>query len=332
MLEKIPTINMTRSDWLAERQKSIGGSDVGAILGMNRFRSPYSVWTEKTGRLVDDEDNEAMRQGRDLEQYVADRFTEKSGWRSKRYNYILRDPVAAPHLHANIDRKIMNVAGGAGLECKTASTLNVKSFAGGQFPESYYAQCVAYLAVTGWRRWFLAALVFGKEFHIYQITTIENDIVPEWCDSSVYVSLDEIKALTGYVSEWWDKYIAADVPPPVDGLESTTEAIKKVYADDNDETVVLVDRDSLLEDYFQLKIQQDAIEEQLELIKQQIQSDMGENSLAVSQNARVSWRTQEKRTFDWKAFQKANPKMNLNPYFKTTKSRVFRITKNKEEN
>lgn len=38
-------------------------------------------------------------------------------------------------------------------ECKTASALSMKLYAGGEFPESYYAQCVAYLAVTGWERW-----------------------------------------------------------------------------------------------------------------------------------------------------------------------------------
>lgn len=327
MLEKISTINMTHDDWLAERRKSIGGSDAGAVLGMNQFRSPYSVWAEKTGRLVDDNDSESMRQGRDLEQYVADRFTEKSGLRTQKYNYILRDPVRAPHIHANIDHR---VAGGAGLECKTASTLNLKNFAGGQFPESYYAQCVAYLAVTGWRRWYLAALVFGKEFFIYQLTTVENDECPEWCESSVFVSYDEIHALKHYVADWWDKYVSDDVPPPVDGLESTTEAIQSTYSNDNGETIELVGCDALIEDYFRLAEAEEAIVTQKNLIKQELQSQMKEASYATSLAARISWKAQERSTFDWRAFQKAHPKMDLTPYFSTSKSRVFRMKRNKE--
>ena len=66
MLTKISTANMSREDWLAERRHSLGGSDMGAVLGLNRWSSPYSVWAEKTGRLPPKEDNEAMRQGRDL--------------------------------------------------------------------------------------------------------------------------------------------------------------------------------------------------------------------------------------------------------------------------
>lgn len=328
MLEKISTINMSREDWLAERRKSIGGSDVGALLGMNQFRSPYAVWAEKTGRLVDDEDNEAMRQGRDLEQYVADRFSEKSGWRTQKYNYILRDAEIAPHLHANIDRKIVGKS--AGLECKTASTLNMKNFAGGQFPESYYAQCVAYLAVTGWRRWYLAALVFGKGFYVYQLTTIENDTTPEWCESSVYVSQGEINALTSYVNDFWEKYIATDVPPPVDGLESTADAIQKVYPDDNGETIELPGCEDMITNIFSLLELKKQVEKNIDLQRQLIQSEMGENSLAVTPSARISWRTQERSTFDWKSFKKDNPDVDLEPYFNVSKSRVFRIKKIEE--
>lgn len=330
MLEKISTLNMSREDWLAERRKSIGGSDVGAILGMNPFRSPYAVWAEKTSRLTDDEDNEAMRQGRELEGYVAWRFYEKSWHPTSKCNYIMRDPEKAPHLHANIDRRVANMKGGAGLECKTASTLNMKKFAGGQFPESYYAQCVAYLAVTGWRRWYLAALVFGKGFYVYQLTTIENDITPDWCESSVYVSPGEIKALTSYVNDFWEKYIATDVPPPVDGLESTKEAIQKTYPNDNGEVMELVGFDDLLQRYFYLADFVKAQEKIIEEIKQKFQSEMGENSLAVTPSARISWRTQERSTFDWKAFKKDNPDVDLEPYFNVSKSRVFRIKKLEE--
>ena len=66
-ITKIPTAGMNHNDWLAERRKSLGGSDMGAVLGLNRFRSPYSVWADKTGKLPDTADSEAMRIGRDLE-------------------------------------------------------------------------------------------------------------------------------------------------------------------------------------------------------------------------------------------------------------------------
>lgn len=40
--------SISQIDWLKERQKGIGGSDVAAILGMSPWRTPYQVWEEKT--------------------------------------------------------------------------------------------------------------------------------------------------------------------------------------------------------------------------------------------------------------------------------------------
>ena len=73
-IHKISTAGMSHDEWLEHRRRSVGGSDAAAIVGLNGWASPYSVWAEKTGRLPPKEDNEAMRQGRDLEGYVASRW------------------------------------------------------------------------------------------------------------------------------------------------------------------------------------------------------------------------------------------------------------------
>ncbi len=88
----INTKNMSREDWLKERRKAIGGSDAAAIIGLNAYATPYTVWADKTGRLPEKPDSEAMRQGRDLEQYVVDRFTELTGKRARKLNAIIKNP------------------------------------------------------------------------------------------------------------------------------------------------------------------------------------------------------------------------------------------------
>lgn len=327
-MTKIPTIGMSREDWLADRRKSLGGSDIGAVLGLNKYVTPYTVWAEKTGRLPPKEDNEAMRQGRDLEQYVAERFSERSGKAVQKYNYLLRND-AAPYLHANIDRRIVGEK--SGLECKTASALNLRAYSSGEFPESYYAQCVAYLAVTGWERWYLAALVLNKAFYIYQITTIQDDSVPEWCESSVYVSPEEIGALKRCAVDFWESYIIPDTPPPADGAAATGDAIQSIYANDSGGSVELFGRDDLLRDYFFLAAERQGIQKRMDEIKQTIQGDMGNASEAFSAAASITWRAQTRETFDRKAFQKAHPGIPLEPFYRQTNSRVFKITQTKEK-
>ncbi len=46
------TLEMSRQEWLEDRKKGIGGSDVGQFLGLNKWKSPYQLWLEKTGQVV----------------------------------------------------------------------------------------------------------------------------------------------------------------------------------------------------------------------------------------------------------------------------------------
>ena len=55
--------------WLSERRKHITGTDVAAILGLSRFKTPLRVWLEKKGEIEPDE-NEAMRWGKRLERVI----------------------------------------------------------------------------------------------------------------------------------------------------------------------------------------------------------------------------------------------------------------------
>ena len=46
----ISTAAMSRDEWLKERTKGIGGSDVSTILGLNPYKTPLQLWEEKTGK------------------------------------------------------------------------------------------------------------------------------------------------------------------------------------------------------------------------------------------------------------------------------------------
>ena len=46
----IKTAEMERDAWLLERTKGIGGSDVATVLGLNPYKTPLSLWEEKTGK------------------------------------------------------------------------------------------------------------------------------------------------------------------------------------------------------------------------------------------------------------------------------------------
>ncbi len=154
MYEKIPTAGMAHEEWLKLRKTGIGGSDAGAICGLNPYSSPMKVFWDKTTDEVEEKDNEAIRIGNDLEQYVAGRFMEATGFKVRRSNYMYRSKKH-PYMIEDVDRMV--VGGDAGLECKTASAYNADKWADGRIPLHYAMQCYHYMAVTGKRTWYIAA-------------------------------------------------------------------------------------------------------------------------------------------------------------------------------
>ena len=300
----IPTADMPREAWLAERRKGIGGSDAAAIVGLSQWATPYTVYMDKLGFLPDKEDTEAMRQGRDLEEYVAQRFTEHTGKRVQKVNYMACSKKY-PFARADIDRRV--VGENAGLECKVTATLDVGQFRGVEFPEKYYAQCVHYLAVSGADRWYLAVLVLGKGFFVFVLERNEA----------------EITALMAAEADFWQK-VENQTPPDVSGAEADTEAVGTVWADSGEEEMELFGMESLfqrLEIAEQtLSVAKTAKEEVLNQIKQTMGTAQKGNCGRYS----CSWKTQQRKTLDIERLKKDFPDIPYEEYVNISKSRPFR--------
>lgn len=310
-IQRVSTKNMSRSEWLERRRKTIGGSDAAGIVGLSRWASPFSVWAEKTGRVVDKEDTEAMRQGRDLEDYVARRWMEESGKRVYRLPAMLYNHKYS-FAHADVDRMVMGEQ--AGLECKTTFSLDLKQFNGVEFPVQYYAQCVHYLAVTGADRWYLAVLAYGRGFFTF---TLERNQA-------------EIDALMTAEQDFW-KLVEMDTPPDADGSDATTAALQEVYPFSQTVTADLFGRDTVLREYMRLKAEQKALDNRLGEIENTIKADMGEAESGTCGLFRISWKSQTRQTFQAKAFAKDHPDLDLTPYYKNTDLRPFKVTEQDKE-
>lgn len=294
----------TREEWLKNRLNGVGGADVGAILGFNPYCTPYKLWLEKTCRLNNDEDSEAMRQGRDLEDYVAKRFEEATGKKVYRSGFSYQ---SQEHLFmlANVDRLI--VGENAGLECKTASALTRTKYDKGDVPASYYAQCMHYMAVTGAEKWYLAVVVLGKGFHWYEVNRDE----------------EEIKALIEAEQEFWD-YVVTDTEPPVDGSEITTEALGKLYSEDNGQECDLFGRNKDIETYLGLKQKKKELEEEINLFENLLKHDLGEFQRGHTDNYTVTWKSYKSKRVDSKKLEEKYPQVYAD-VLKTTESRRFSV-------
>lgn len=116
------TKDMDKNEWLEQRKKGITGTDVGSIVGLNKWSSSTVVYLKKLGELGETEENESMYWGTIMEPIIAKEF-------SKRNPDVKVKSVNAMLMHsennwalANIDRLINDENGNRGiLEIKTAS-------------------------------------------------------------------------------------------------------------------------------------------------------------------------------------------------------------------
>lgn len=87
-LWKLNIKGISKDEWLKIRKATVGGSEVGALLGMNPWQSPYSLYCDKLDMTPPFEGNLATEVGTWLEDFVARRFADQSGLDVQKTNYI----------------------------------------------------------------------------------------------------------------------------------------------------------------------------------------------------------------------------------------------------
>lgn len=310
MITKVSTKDMSHEEWLERRRKTIGGSDAGTILGLSRFSSPYALWAEKTGAAIPEDisDKESVRLGNDLEDYVAQRWMEKTGKKLRRENNFIYNSDF-PFAHANIDRAVVGEPD-AGFEAKTTTSFEILAQCReGKYPDSWYCQVLHYMMVTGAKRWYLGVLVFGHGFF---------DFVIERDDA-------EVAALASAEADFWEK-VKSNTPPEFIGAEADTEAVSTIYpGGDNERMVELFGHGADLVCFQALTKQIKELQQQQEVYKLRICQAIGDNLGGYIGDKKVTWKAQERRTFQTEAFQKAYPNLDLTPFYKVSKSRIFKI-------
>ena len=212
------TLGLDKEEWLRCRKQGLGGSDAGAVCGLNPYRTAIQVYQDKTTDEIEDIDNEAMRQGREFEDYVARRFMEATGKKVRKANFMYYDEEH-PFMLADVDRMI--VGENAGLECKTASPYMAEKWADGKIPLSYQIQCLHYMSVCKADAWYIAVLIYGREFKYYKIER----------DEEMLADLIQIE------KDFWENHVLKKVLPKPDGPELADSVIAEYFKKSREETI-----------------------------------------------------------------------------------------------
>lgn len=293
-------------EWLRLRKLGIGGSDAGAICGVNPYSSAMKVFEDKTSEAVEEQDSEAIRIGHDLEDYVAQRFMEATGLKVRKSNFMYRS-VEHPFMIADVDRLV--VGEDAGLECKTASAYNADKWAEGDIPLHYVMQCYHYMAVTGKRTWYIAAVILGREFTYRRI---------EWDDGL-------ISRLIETEGDFWNRYVVPGIIPPPDGSRACDEVIGRYFHTARmASTVKLVGFDEKLKRREEILGSISELQEEQKRIEQEVKLFMQDNEYASSENFRVSWKNIDSTKLDAKRIRVERPELYAD-YKKVSHTRRFEV-------
>lgn len=283
-----------REAWLKVRNDSIGGSEAAAIVGMNPWKSEYTLWLEKTGQSQQEDisDNECVHFGTILEQVVADEFCRREGKKVRKCGLFRSNKY--PFMTASFDRLL--VGEDAGLECKTSNAFKREEWDEGEIPPNYYVQCQHYMLVSGLPRWYIACLIGGNHFVSWVVERNDEDIA----------TLEQAEIA------FWDK-VQRHIMPEVDGSESSTDSLKKMYKGGQAEPVMLPQESmDLLKRLDELKALKSDIDFQTKDIQNKLCAMLGDNEIGIigegDNERKVTWKTVNGRvTIDSKKLKKELP-------------------------
>ena len=299
------TLNINKESWLQYRKQGIGGSDAGAVCGLNPYRTAIQVYYDKTSDSTEGIDNEAMRQGRELEEYVARRFCEASGKKVRRANAMFYDEKN-PFMLADVDRMI--VGENAGLECKTASPYSEEKWRDDKVPLSYQLQCYHYMSVCNADAWYIAVLIYGRDFKYYKIER----------DDEVIENLIRIE------KEFWNEYVLKQMIPDPDGSRTADAAIAERFKESKQITIPLSGFDERLERRQELSALLDKIETEKRQIDQELKLYLGNAEIAENEHYRISWKNFSRSSIDEKRLKAEQPEI-YEKYRREITSRRFTV-------
>lgn len=306
MKKLISTVNMPREEWLKYRKQGIGGSDAGAICGLNPYSTAMSVYADKISPEISDEDNEAMRQGRDLENYVARRFMEATGLKVRR-SYAMYQSEEYPFMIADVDRLV--IGQNAGLECKTASAYSADKWKDDQVPAHYIIQCLHYMAVTGAEAWYLAVVILGREF---KYVRIDRDEVA-------------IQNLITIEDDFWNRHVIPQVMPDPDGSKICDEVISRYYPEAKKGSVIpLIGFDEKLVRRQEIEELIKKLEAESSQIEQEIKLYMQDAETALSDRFKVRWSSVVSSRIDSKKMKAEQPEV-YQQFLAINRSRRFKV-------
>ena len=304
----VETENLSREEWLRYRKCGIGGSDVAAILGISKWNSAISLWLDKTNQTNEPvEENEAMQWGTIMEPIIRNHFAEVTGKTVVEVKAMLQHPEH-PFMLADIDGLTEDDEGNpAILEIKTASEYKRSEWEN-DIPSYYQTQVQHYLCVTGVQKAYVAVLIGGNSFKVYEVDA----------DAEIQSMLIAVE------KDFWNK-VQNMIRPEMDGSDAAKNLLDSLYHGGISEEIVMPDEAiEYVDAYIEACAEEDNAKAKKQEASNHIKEIMGDYDKAICLGHSISWKPVSSERLDSKALKEAEPEI-YERYVKKSISRRFTI-------
>ena len=215
-----------RAEWLAQRERYIGSSEVAALFGLQAAYglSHFALWHVKRGIEPPPVEGPRIAWGTRLEEVIALAYAEETGATVTPGRYAVDDTA---QMAASLDFEIAadpeNEYEGPGiLETKNVDWLvHRRSWTDGEPPPHILLQLQHQLACTGFKWGVIAAIIGGNELRTYRYA------------ARPALAADIRKRVTAF----W----ASASPPPVDGSDGAAHVLRELYPEPVDDAADMRD-------------------------------------------------------------------------------------------
>jgi putative phage-type endonuclease len=297
----------------SEFRAGIGGTDIPAIVGIDKYRGPLDVYA----RIVEGketEDKEAFLRGRLMEPVIRELYQYRTG-------AALKGPrkIRDGWVRANLDDVAIRDGVERVAEFKSANIRVAHEWGDGDddVPPSYLLQCQWYMHWARIPFCDLAVFLGGADLHVYELRA----------------DLDLQSMLIEAAERFWRDHVETKTPPPVDGSWSSSEWLRARFPVERGPVMVADTQDEeIARRLFAAREAKAAAEREEYAARNALIMRIGDAAGIEGQGWRVSYKqTKGKPSTDWEAVcaEAGVPKELIEKHTKRSPFRMFRPTETK---
>ena len=258
------------------RAKCITGTDIGALIGVNPWKTPLDVYLEKVGLTHGIPDNKYMEWGRRLEAVVAKKYAESIEG-GLQHGSFRRDGIIGGTPDYLTDSAV--------IEIKTANARSEKDWGEegtDHIPQQYLAQILWYMGLEHKSHGICAVLIGGNDYRVYKIA--RNEAL--------------LTHMIETAQHFWENHVIPQIPPEATGRDN--EGLKVLYPTSNQEIINAPCMCQLAEELDEINNEVTKFTRRAEEIVAEMKAEIGPNAGINTGKHVATWKkTKDGAKTDW---------------------------------